>query len=174
MRLVRASSPSRSHSKGGPFLSRKSYNWSHAQVCMGVQFFFLMTTATCFMRQEAPGCSATSSEMEAIKPAWLRIGCAGSAFEALPRAEGRDFSFPRSHMQLANGASSLSVCRQRSLRERQRVFTAHCPQQQNKTDDCHTQFFSGHSGLDCFTSRLRFPLLFFKSRKCLGSTKQVP
>lgn len=79
-----------------------------------------MATAACFMRQAAPGCSATSSETEAIKPARLRIGGDGSAF--LPQAEGRDFSFLRLHMQLGDGASSRSVCGQRSLQAKQRVF----------------------------------------------------
>lgn len=49
------------------------------------EYRFLMTTAACFIRQEAPGCSPTSSQMEAIEPARLSIGFAGSAFEAAPR-----------------------------------------------------------------------------------------
>lgn len=137
---------------------------------MGVRVF-LMTTATCFIRQEAPECSTASSEMEAIKPAQLNWLCWQHLWSS-PQAGGQDFSFLRLNIQLANGAGRLSVFLQRLLQERQRVFTAHCPWQQNKTD-CHPRVFLQSFRFGLF--HLLPPLsLIFKNRKCLGSTKQVP
>lgn len=126
-----------------------------------------MTTATCFIRQEAPECCTASSEMEALKPAQLNWLCWQCLWSHL-QAGGWDFSFLRLNIQLANGAACLSFCRQRLLQERQRVCIAHCPWQQNKTD-CHPRFFSSRSCLDCFTSCLHFPFLFLKiENKFLG------
>lgn len=53
-------------------VKKRDINWSRAPISMGVQVL-LMTTSTCFIRPEAPGCSTTSSEMEAIKPAQLAV-----------------------------------------------------------------------------------------------------
>lgn len=121
---------------------------------------FLMTTATCFIRQEAPECCTASSEMETIEPAQLNCLC-WQCLRSSPQAGGQDFSFLGLNIQLADGAACLSFCRQRLLQARQGVFTAHYPWQQNKAE-CHPGFFSSRSGLDCFTSCLHFPFLFLK------------
>lgn len=149
---------------------KMSRNRSHAQIFMGVEFF-LMTTAACFIRQEAPGCSASSSEMEAIKPARLRISCAGSTFEATPRQKvGISASWDCTYVWLMERPLFLSAGRDHYRKSRE--FSL-CPYSKMRLLATH-RFFSSRSGLDCFTSYLHFPLLFFKNRKCLGSTKQVP
>lgn len=120
---------------------------------------FLMTTATCFIRQVAPECCPASSEMGLwSQPSW--VACAGSAFEAAPRQEVRiSASWGWTFSWLMEQPVCLSAGR--GCYRKGRVFTAHCPWQQSKAD-CHPGFFSSRSGLDCFTSRLHFPFLFLK------------
>lgn len=130
-----------------------------------------MTTSTCFIRQEAPECSTATSEMEAIKPAQL-IGCAGSAFEAAPRQEVRiSASWGWTFSWLMEQASCLSAGR--DCYRKGRVFTAHCPRQQNKTD-CHPRVFLQSFRFGLFHLLPPLSLFIFKNRECLGSTKQVP